>query len=121
MTQSFVGAEPRPGFIYVIAEKTSAGDYTGYYKVGKSQNIDARISKLQIGNPHELVCVKTIPVEDMDAAERSAHGAIYRYRSGVTGGKEWYYASQQFYFLCGIELMVKGYPGVIQRSADEDY
>jgi hypothetical protein len=36
-------------YIYIIAEKTSAGGYTGYYKVGKTQNLDERISELQTG------------------------------------------------------------------------
>ena len=105
----FVRKEPRPGYVYVIAEKTSAGGYTGYYKVGKTQNLDARISELQTGNPHKLEYVKKLWVGDMDAAEQSAHGIVHGdYKSNVTGGKEWYYApgTAQFDFLLKIELNV---------------
>ena len=49
---SVVEAEQTYGYVYVIAEKTSSGGYTGYYKVGKTQwNLDARIAELQTGNP----------------------------------------------------------------------
>ena len=102
-------AEPRPGFIYVLAEKTSSGGYTGYYKVGKTQDLVARRSELQTGNPHELVYVWTVEVSDMDAAERLAHDTVRRdHRSNEKGGKEWYYQppAKQQDFLLKIQLMV---------------
>ena len=74
----FVRAEPRSGYVYIIAEKTSAGRYTGYYKVGKTQDLDVRIAELQTGNPRKLEYMKQIRVGDMDAAERSAHDAVRR-------------------------------------------
>ena len=117
----FVRAKPKRGFIYVIAEKTSSGVYTGYYKVGKTQNLDARIAELQTGNPHELEYVWKMAFDDMDAAEQSAHDAVRRkYRSNENGGKEWYYARTQSEFLLNIGVMVtcKDYPGVTQRPGE---
>lgn len=117
----FVQGEPRRGFIYVIAEKTSSGVYTGYYKVGKTQNLDARIAELQTGNPHELEYVWKIAVDDMDAVEQFAHDAFRRkYRSNENGGKEWYYARTRSEFLLHIEVMLKGkdYPGVTWRPGE---
>ena len=124
----FVQAEQTYGYVYVIAEKTSAGGYTGYYKVGKTQNLDARIAELQTGNPHELEYVKKLQVQlgDMDAAERSAHDAVRRdHRSHENGGKEWYYASQarKRDFLLKIELTVthnyiQKYQGTVMRPGE---
>ena len=113
MAQLFQVREPKPGYVYIIAEKTSAGDFTGYYKVGKTQNLEARISELQTGNPHKLEYVEKIQVGDMDAAEHSAHNAVRRrYKSNVSGGREWYYAPgrDQFEgFLFNIKLKMTKY------------
>jgi hypothetical protein len=106
MAQFVQVREPRPGYIYIIAEKTSTGR-TGYYKVGKTQNLDERIAELQTGNPHELVYEEKIPVVDMDAAEQSAHDAVRRdHRTHENGGKEWYSALSLFDFSFKIKLRV---------------
>ena len=126
MAQFFQVREKRPGHVYVIAEKTSAGGYTGYYKVGKTQNLEARISELQTGNPHKLEYVKQIYVGDMDAAEQSAHDAVRRdHRTHENGGREWYFASSQFDLLFKVEQTVthnhvKPYQGVVKRPDEED-
>ena len=49
MSQPFgFRADPKPEYIYTIAEKTTklgTGGYTGYYKVGKTDNLQERVKK----------------------------------------------------------------------------
>ena len=128
MAQLFQVWEPRSGYVYVIAEKTSAGGFTGYYKVGKTQNLEARITELQTGNPHKLEYVEKMPVDDMDAAERSAHDIVRgNYKSNVSGGREWYYApgrdqSEAFLFKIKIKVtnnFIKKYQGPVMSLVND--
>ena len=105
MSQTFAayGAQAfsKPEYIYIIAEKTTkvgTGGYTGYYKVGQTDNLQERIARLQTGNPHQLECVGWIKVNpsQKNAAEEAAHAAVRaQYRSDENGGKEWFRVPQQ--------------------------
>lgn len=85
-------------FIYIIAEKTEKrtgnnNGYTGYYKVGRTDNVARRVEELQTGNPNQLECIKYYQVSNASEAERAAHAAVNRdYRSNEKGGTEWYCA-----------------------------
>ena len=93
---------PKPEYIYIIAEKTTkvgTGGYTGYYKVGRTDNLQERLSTLQTGNPHQLECLRWIQVakSNVDYAEKVAHAAVSKlYRSNENGGSEWYLVSLQY-------------------------
>ena len=89
-------AHSKEEYIYIIAEKTSkvgAGGYTGYYKVGRTDNLEKRLDALQTGNPRKLECVGFIQVESSQAntAEAAAHRAVRgQYQSDENGGTEWF-------------------------------
>ena len=81
-------AGAQSGYFYILAEKDSSGQYTGYYKVGTTNDLAATKLELQISNPKEEYEVK---VPDMDAAERTAYDAVRRkYPSDPTRGSGWY-------------------------------
>jgi hypothetical protein len=87
----------KPEYIYMIAEKTTklvdTGGCTGYYKVGRTDNLQERIKDLQTGNPHQLDYVWAIQVNpsQIKIAENAAHAAVRdQYPSYQNGGKEWY-------------------------------
>lgn len=81
-------------YIYVIAEKTTkvgTNGFTGYYKVGRTDNLRQRLSVLQTGNPHKIEYWQHFKVANVDAAEQAAHRAVCeKYRSDEQGGSEWY-------------------------------
>ena len=78
--------------------------YTGYYKVGKTDDLKERIKNLQTGNPNELQYIKYYEVMDMDTAGKNAHAAVMQvcefdalrriprqvYKSDEKGGTEWF-------------------------------
>ena len=86
----------KPEYIYIIAEKTiklGTGGYTGYHKVGRTDNLQERVKELQTANPHKLECSWYMKVDpsQKNTAERAAHAAVSdQYRSDENGGKEWY-------------------------------
>ena len=89
-------ASLKPEYIYIIAEKTTklgTGGYTGYYKVGRTDNLQERVKELQTANPHQLECSWYIKVDpsQKNTAEKAAHAAVRdQYRSDENGGTEWY-------------------------------
>jgi hypothetical protein len=89
-------------FIYIIAEKTTktgTGGYTGYYKVGQTDNLQERVKELQTANPHQLECIGWIQVDPSmkNIAEEAAHAAVRdQYRSDENGGREWFLVPQQY-------------------------
>ena len=85
-------AGAQSGHFYVLAEKDSSGQYTGYYKVGTTKDLAATKSELQINNPNKEYEVKVdLEVPDMDAAERTAYDAVCRkYQSDPMRGNGWY-------------------------------
>ena len=95
MSQAFATYRTQ-AFIYIIAEKTTkvgSGGYTGYYKVGKTDDLQERIENLQTGNPHQLEYLGQIQVNPSQkkAAEEAAHAAVRaQYRSDENGGTEWF-------------------------------
>lgn len=111
MSQTFV----KPEYIYIIAEKTTkvgTGGYTGYFKVGRTDDLQERVKELQTANPHQLQCGWYIKVDpsQKNTAEKAAHAAAYvKYRSGENGGTEWYYVPFQVIqdflqlILCGVK------------------
>ena len=88
-------------YIYIIAEKTTkvgTGGYTGYYKVGQTDDLQERIEKLQTGNPHQLEYIGQIKVNpsQKNAAEKAAHAAVRaQYGSDENGGTEWFHVPLQ--------------------------
>ena len=85
-------AGAQSGHFYILAEKDSSGQYTGYYKVGTTKDLAATKSELQISNPNVEYEVKAdLEVPDMDAAERTAHDAVRRkYPPDPMRGNGWY-------------------------------
>ena len=115
------------GCFYILAEKDSSGQYTDYYKVGKTKNLAATISELQTSNPNmEYEVKEDLKVPDMDAAEQSAHDAVRRkYPPDATRGNGWYKVIPKHRddFLTMIKLPViqkyiQKYPGGIQKFDD---
>lgn len=106
MSQTFAtyGAQAfsKSEYIYIIAEKTTklgTGGYTGYYKVGQTDNLQVRLEKLQTANPHQLECLGWIKVDPSkkNIAEEAAHAAVRdQYKSDQNGGKEWFLVPLQY-------------------------
>ena len=82
------------GYIYVIGEDDGTGQYGIYFKVGRTEDIHARIRELQTGNPQQLYCRAYAVVSDTVAAERAAHDAVEGYKAPMAGGTEWYQVDQ---------------------------
>ena len=121
-------AGAQSGHFYVLAEKDSSGQYTGYYKVGTTKDLAATKSELQINNPNMEYEVKVdLEVPDMDAAERTAYDAVRRkYPSDQMRGNGWYniIPRNQDGFLMMIKMAVinkhiQKFQGGIQKL-DED-
>ena len=78
----------KQGYIYVIAEKTSSNGFTGYYKVGQTDDLDGRLSELQAENRNKIEYWEHYKVTNMDTAEQAVHQAVRRkYGSDK---QEWY-------------------------------
>jgi hypothetical protein len=67
------------GFVYVI----QSGQFT---KIGVAVDVRERMVSLQIGNPVELVLLKSIDTHEPFALERQIHAGIWKYH--VRG--EWF-------------------------------
>lgn len=80
------------GFVYLIEETDGAtGQLTGYYKIGKTTNLDSRIRAFRTASKNGLEYRKTIEVDDYSEAETAAHKTFSPYRMpGENGGKEWF-------------------------------
>ena len=101
-----------PGYVYIIAEKTGSGGFTDYYKVGSTENLDERLSKLQIDNPNQLEYWEQVKVSNMQAAEVAAHNAVKRkYMTNEQGRAEWYGVPPGYKddFITRIRLSVRDY------------
>jgi hypothetical protein len=92
------------GYIYIISEQ-SHGYNTGFYKIGRTGDLQERIEELQTGNAQLLCPYGSLTVNDMAAAERAAHAAVSQYRATDGGGIEWFYVPldnfQEFVRLAG--------------------
>ena len=112
-------------FIYIIAEKTTKlgmGGYTGYYKVGRTDNLQERVKELQTANPHQLECIGWIHVDPSkkNTAEEAAHAAVRdQYRSDENGGTEWFLVPLQ-YQAAFMQQIVRGvqakYVGILDTN-----
>jgi LysM repeat protein len=80
------------GFVYLIEETDGAtGQLTGYYKIGKTTNLDSRIRAFRTASKNGLEYRKTIEVDDYSEAETAVHKACSNFRMpGENGGKEWF-------------------------------
>jgi LysM repeat protein len=80
------------GFVYLIEERDGeTGLLTGYYKIGKTTNLDSRIRAFRTASKNGLEYRKTIEVDDYSEAETAAHKACSNFRMpGENGGKEWF-------------------------------
>lgn len=80
------------GFVYLIEETDGAtGQLTGYYKIGKTTNLESRIRAFRTASKNGLQYRKTIEVDDYSEAEAAAHNACSQYKMpGENGGKEWF-------------------------------
>jgi LysM repeat protein len=80
------------GFVYLIEETNWAtGQATGYYKIGKTTNLESRIRGFRTASKDELEYRKTIEVDDYSEAETAVHSACSKYRMhGKKAGKEWF-------------------------------
>src|SRR5207237_9317414 len=57
----------RPGYIYLV----KAGD--GYYKIGRSQNVEVRMKEIGLQLPFPFEVLHIIPAKDMYGSERKLH------------------------------------------------
>jgi hypothetical protein len=104
MSQTFADYNKKPEYVYIIAEKTTkfnlgTGGYTGYYKVGQTDNLQERLEKLQTANPHQLECIGWIQVDPLMKiiAEKAGQAAVRdQYKSDENGGTEWFRAPLQY-------------------------
>jgi len=80
------------GFVYLIEETDWAtGQTTGYYKIGKTTNLESRIRGFRTASKDGLEYRKTIEVDDYSEAETAVHSACSEYRMhGEKAGKEWF-------------------------------
>jgi LysM repeat protein len=80
------------GFVYLIEETDWAtGPTTGYYKIGKTTNLESRIRGFRTASKDGLEYRKTIEVDDYSEAETAVHSACSEYRMhGEKAGKEWF-------------------------------
>ena len=78
------------GYIYIISEQSGGLD-TGFYKIGRTGDLQERIENLQTGNARALSFCGKAEVYDMAAAESAAHAAVSQYRAKDGGGTEWFY------------------------------
>ena len=62
-----------PGFVYIITDGYSV-------KIGKSCDLEKRISQIQTGNPRRIVLLQSIETDDMDQVEGSLHYWYARFR-----------------------------------------
>lgn len=72
------------GFVYIIR----AGEY---YKIGRTQNPEARFQELQIGNPNPIMPICLIPSIEPEETEKALHE---RYSHCAVKG-EWFMLSPQ--------------------------
>lgn len=61
----------------------------GYHKIGKTKDVQQRLSSLQTGNPHTVRIVKTYKVKDAFHMESYLHKVL----SNTRVGGEWFSAS----------------------------
>lgn len=61
------------GTIYLV-------EGSGFFKIGVTQSVRARLSSLQTGSPVALRMVRHVFVQDCVEAERLAHGLLARFR-----------------------------------------
>lgn len=80
------------GFVYLIEEtEAETGSVTGFYKIGKTTNLDSRIRTFRTATKNGLTYRKTIEVDDYSEAETAAHKACAAYKMpGENAGKEWF-------------------------------
>ena len=80
----------KPSYIYFIGEQSQGRD-TGYYKIGKTEDLDERLENLQTGNPRKLYYCYKWPVTDATTAERIAHSAMAQFKTKEGGSQEWFF------------------------------
>ena len=95
VSRSYAGSSSRstPGYIYVITMNNCEGHRAPpFVKVGYTNDCNRRITELQAGNPHQLVCRYTWWVYSRHEAERDAHNALdlQGLRVNCYGGTEWF-------------------------------
>lgn len=113
----------KPGYIYVIAEKTTkvgSNGFTGYYKIGQTDNLDRTLSELQAENFNKIEYWECFKVANMDTAEQAAHQAVCRkYRSDK---QEWYGVPLHYKddFIKLIGLFLRDHVVMQWRTDEED-
>lgn len=68
-----LNSERVPGFVYVIACR-------GFFKIGIAQDVGQRLAMLQIGNPFDLVLLRSFPSNDPARDEETLHLALWKWR-----------------------------------------
>lgn len=77
---------PELGFIYLI----QCGRRGGPVKIGRAEDVDARLRSLQVGCPYPLTLIASMLVAESEKVETALHG---RFRSLWIRG-EWFEGSQ---------------------------
>lgn len=91
-------AARKPEMIYLIQERNADKTATGYYKVGKTNDMHRRLEDIQTGNPRSLkdLC-KEIEVDKHQ--EKRVHQFLKKDRrirfchDTEGGGTEWFYCN----------------------------
>lgn len=70
-----------PGFVYLVGNRAH-----GYYKIGRTQDIAARMATLAKGVPFEFDVCEYFPCKDSRGRESRVHAQLAEWRVK----KEWY-------------------------------
>ena len=83
-------------FVYIIKESTGEEcTTTGYYKVGRTENLKTRISDLRTANHNNLRYYYVVEVTNNIKAEAEAHRKLEDFHiKNLYGGNEWYQVGQ---------------------------
>ena len=70
------------GYIYIIRCEN-------FYKIGKTQDIEARLSSFNTGNPFPMTLILCSEVEEVDEVEKELHSMACGNKAHIVKG-EWY-------------------------------
>ena len=103
-------------YVYIL-EECKGDKPTGYYKIGKTRNLEKRISDLQTGNPRKLRHKKSKAVTDSTATESKLlkHPDLSEYKAQHEGGREWFKVKEE-----DLESFYNTFDEIVNADADED-
>ena len=78
-----------PVYVYFIGCVNVVTKTLTAIKIGKSENPQQRLTDFKVGNPNDLVILKTVPCENQEEAERLEKSLHATYRNNQLNG-EWF-------------------------------